>query len=62
MNKVIIIIIISAPVLILQRLQNTVRIKRGSSSFNSRHTVRNNALQKQWSSSEFLNCYVHVST
>ena len=24
--------------------------------------IRNNVLQKQWSSSEFLNCNVHVST
>ena len=24
--------------------------------------IPNNALQKQWSSSEFLNCYAHVST
>ena len=36
-----------------------VCIKQGSCSFNCQNTIRNNALQKQWSLSEFLNCYVH---
>ena len=39
-----------------------VRINRGSSSFNCSQRNRNATLQKQWSSSEFLNYYFHMSS
>ena len=38
-----------------------VHINRGSPSFNCSKTNGNATLQKQWSSSNFLNYYVHVS-
>ena len=37
-----------------------IRINRGSFSFNCSQTYGKTALQKQWSSSEFLNCFVYV--